>query len=198
MGYFDAEYFGENENCTLDDLDGIPLPAEPTGLIGSLPYYFTSQTELERLFSTLGIEYRRDDFANYSSEYTKVLFEIIAQATYEVKAILNKLYDDVDLSQSIWIRRRATIIGCYLFSIRRGNDSQYFNEYLDALEDFNNLLTGKLYLEELPSGAATRVGFYNVATDNRHPAQSVRVDALSSSDLIGVKFTQWYRPYLWL
>lgn len=178
-------------------LDSSGLPNEPSGLLNSLSFYFTSKAELERLFSSLGIEYRRDDFADYPSEYTKVLLEIISQATYEVKAILNKLFEDSDLFRSIWVRRRATIIGCYLFSIRRGNDSQYYNEYLDALADLNDLLEGKLYLEELPSGPGTRVGFYNISTDNRRPAHSVRVDSVTSSDLLGVKFPQWYRPYLW-
>ena len=165
-------------------------------MASTLNYTFTTQEELERLFSSQAIEYRRDDFDVSDPEYLSVLEEIIDQATLEAKAILNKIFDDVDLNGNLWVRRRCTIIGCYLFSIRRGNDSQYFQEYLDALSDLEGLVEGEYYLG-LPV-STPRTAMFNVHTDNRFPVAPIRVDIYTSTSTSGPRFFQWFRPYYWI
>lgn len=167
------------------------------GAIGTLTYTFTSQSEIERLFSSLGLEYRRDDFAEDAEQYAAVLNEVIDQATWEVKAILNKIFEDEDFYTNTWIRRRCTIIACYLLSIRRGNDAQFYQEYLDALVDLQGLVEGDVYLG-IPAGKGTRVEMFNVHTDNRFPAVASRVDIYTSTSTAGPKFLQWYRPFYWI
>ena len=162
------------------------------GYTSTLTHRFTSREELERLFSVDAIDYRIDDAAEDSLE------EIVDQSTYEAKAILNKIFEDSDLSNNLWVRRRTTIIGCYLLSIRRGNDSQYAAEYYNALADMQDLVDGRLYLPDLPRGTAHVVVGINVNSDNRTPLTPMRVDWASATSLQGVNFIQRYRPFMWL
>lgn len=164
-----------------------------------LTYQYTSKEEMERLFSRDGIEYRSDDY-NPTSEsdfYNDVVEEKIEEASWEVKAILNKKFDDASAHQNKWIRRRATIIACYLLSIRRGNDAQYFNEYLDAKFDLEEAVNGKVQLG-IPSGRFVRPGMINVSSDNRFAYAPMRADFFTSTDLQGIKYWNYYRPYLWV
>lgn len=188
-----CEYY----NSTIGNSTGSGEPTPSVSLL-TLPYYFTTRTEMERLFSVGAVELRRDDFEGNDVEKANVLQEIVVQATYEVKAILNSIFDDSDLAAHPWVRRRATIIGCYMLSIRRGNDAQYYNEYLDALADLQDLLEGKLYIG-LPTSVGASASMVNVSTDNRFPFSPVRADPATSTDYLqGIKFPRYYTPYYWL
>ncbi len=154
--------------------------------------YFTSQAEMEREFSVTGVSNRVDDYSG--GDVTTLMNEIIIQATSEVKAILNSIFDDEDLVTNVWVRRRATLIGCYFLSIRRGNPSEYYNQYLDAMADLQDARDGKVFLDIAISGQ--RALMVNVSTDNRYPFQPIRVDTVSStSGTEGINFVRYYIPY---
>ncbi len=161
--------------------------------------YYTSQTEVERLFSSLAVELRRDDFEDTDPEYDNVLEEVLLQAHYEVKSIINRVYSDANALLHPWIRKRATYIAAYFLSIRRGNDSQYFNEYFQALEDLEALVKGELFIDDLAANINSLVTYCNISSDNRYPFTPMRVDPISAvPDTVGVKFVHRYIPFSWL
>lgn len=158
--------------------------------------WFTSQAEMEREFSVAGVSNRTNDFSG--GDVTTLMNEIIVQATYESKAVLNQLFEDVDLAAHPWVRRRSTLIACYLLSIRRGNDSEYYNQYLDAIADFQDLIDGRYNIGLAVTGGC-RAAMINVATDNRLSFAPIRVDTVSStSSTQGVNFPKYYTPYVWM
>lgn len=158
------------------------------------PYLFTSEEEIERLLSEDGALLHTDDV----SDNEEMLYEITERATGRVKQILNKSFDDVNLKNSPRIREIATIIGCYLLSIRRGNPSLYQEQYIEALTDLEQIANGDLFLSELPRSGNTLVVFQNVSSDNRFPFSPIRVDAITSTRSVGGQFLNRMIPFLWL
>lgn len=158
------------------------------------PYLFTSEEEIERLLSEDGALLHTDDV----SDNEEMLYEIVERATGRVKQILNKSFDDVNLKNSPRIREIATIIGCYLLSIRRGNPSLYQEQYIEALTDLEQIANGDLFLSELPRSGNTLVVFQNVSSDNRFPFSPIRVDAITSTRSVGGQFLNRMIPFLWL
>ena len=158
--------------------------------------WFTSQAEMERVVTVAGVANRVNDYTG--GDVTTVMNEVIVEATNEAKAILNQLFDDVDLATHPWIRRRCTLIGCYFLSIRKGNDSEYYNQFLDALADFQDLVDGKYNLG-LPIAGGVRAAMVNVSSDNRFPYTPIRADYLTStSGMQGLNFVRFYAPFAWL
>jgi len=135
-----------------------------------------------------------DDFSD-SSEIVK---EFIQRATGRVKQELNKSFDDVDLQYSPRIREIATIIACYLISIRRGNPSLYSDQYMESMIDLERIANGDLYLSELPRSGNTSVVYQNVSSDNRFPFTPIRVDSITSSRTVGGQYISRNLPFLWL
>lgn len=158
------------------------------------PYLFTSEDEINRLISEDGTLLHTDDVADND----EVLYELAERATGRIKQVLNKGFDDVDLQNSPRIREIATIIGCYLLSIRRGNPSLYAEQYVEALADLDQIASGDLFLSELPRSTNTLVVWQNVSSDNRFPFSPIRVDAITSSRTVGSQFLNRMIPFLWL
>jgi len=158
------------------------------------PYLFTSEDEMLRLVSEDGTLLHTDDVADND----EVIYEIAERATGRIKQVLNKSFDDINLTQSPRIREIATIIGCYLLSIRRGNPSLYAEQYVEALADLEQIANGELYLAELPRSGNTLVVFQNVSSDNRFPFSPIRVDAITSNRTVSGQFLNRMIPFLWL
>ena len=158
------------------------------------PYLFTSEDEIMRLISEDGTLLHTDDV----TDNDEIIYELIERATGRIKQVLNKSFDDVNLAQSPRIREIATIVGCYLLSIRRGNPSLYAEQYVEALADLEQIANGELYLSELPRSGNTQVVFQNVSSDNRFPYSPIRVDAITSSRTVSSQFLNRMVPFLWL
>jgi hypothetical protein len=158
------------------------------------PFVFTSEDEMNRLISEDGALLHTDDVADNE----EVMYELCERATGRIKQVLNKSFDDINLKDSPRIREIATIIGCYLLSIRRGNPSLYAEQYIEALTDLDQIATGDLFLSELPRSGNTLVVFQNVSSDNRFPFTPIRVDSISSNRTVGGQFLSRMIPFLWL
>lgn len=141
------------------------------------PYLFSSREEIDRQISVQGTEWHSDDV----SDDDDVILEVVERATGTVKAKLNRLYADVNLASSPWVRHRATIIACYYLSIRRGNVSIYESLYFQALDEIDQLIDGELFLEELPRNNSNPIAVQNYHTDNRFPFSPIRIDMITST-----------------
>jgi hypothetical protein len=150
---------------------------------------------MERQLSVTGVEWHVDDV----SDDEDVRLEVRERATGTVKAKLNKLYADVDLEKSPWVRHRTTMIACYYLSIRRGSVSIYESQYFEALADLDKLLDGDYYLEELPISNSSPLLVQNYRIDNRYPLTPVRVDQLNSSKIVsGQTNVIGWNPFPWI
>ncbi len=158
------------------------------------PFVFTSEDEMNRLISEDGALLHTDDVADNE----EVMYELCERATGRIKQVLNKSFDDINLKDSPRIREIATIIGCYLLSIRRGNPSLYAEQYIEALTDLDQIATGDSFLSELPRSGNTLVVFQNVSSDNRFPFTPIRVDSITSNRTVGGQFLSRMIPFLWL
>lgn len=157
-------------------------------------YYYTSKDEGINMLSEDGLLNHTDDF--FDDE--ELVQQYVERATGRVKAIMRKAFDDVDLANSPFVREKATIIFCYLISIRRGNPSLYQEQYIEAIEDLKDVVDGTLYLDELPRSSNAAAYMQNVSSDNRNSWTPIRVDPISSTKLTGKEFIQRVSPFTWL
>ncbi len=101
---------------------------------------YTSQAEIERIWSVQGAAVHVDDYLgdetppNDDATFQAAVWdEIIAEATDEVNFYLAKFYEPGPMALNRWVRTRATWIGCYLLSLRRGDPGYYQTLYDKAI-----------------------------------------------------------------
>ena len=96
----------------------------------------TSQVEMQRLFSSVGVNLRLDDLAST----VEAIDEIVVSASQTVESYLLQKYDTVNLISSPWVRRRATVLACHELSLRRGNPGQFYEWYNQIMEELKAFL----------------------------------------------------------
>jgi len=92
-------------------------------MVESLTYTYTSKTEIEALISKEGLELHIDDQQTgpQGLQTGDVIDDAIEYATDEMNSRLLHLYEAVNLSNSLWVRGRATIIAASWVFQRCGN-----------------------------------------------------------------------------
>lgn len=110
------------------------LPSDDAPIIA-----YTSLTEIERLYSQTGVNLRLDDLDQV--ERTNFINSIIAEATEMINGWTINYYTPSALTTSQWVRRRATIIACYLLSERRGNPTQFAHHMQRVVDELEKLMT---------------------------------------------------------
>ena len=105
----------------------------------SSAYDLTSIEEMERVYSSVGIDLRTEDMS--SGDATTALNEVISAASETIASFTLRWYATENLAASSWIRRRATIIACYYLSMRRANGTQFAREYDRIIEELERFLT---------------------------------------------------------
>jgi hypothetical protein len=165
-------------------------------------YQFTSQDEIERLFSQMAIKLRTDDLAGV--DIASWWEEHISDATLRVWTYLHLLYGDTtgtptsDLVNSYWIRRRATWIACYYISQRRGNPAQFSERYAEIIDELEQVHLGFLQVPELPTSAKLTPAMDNVIVDMRYPLSKLRVQVPLSTDTPAATMLPAYLiPFEW-
>jgi len=149
-------------------------------------YQFTSQDEIERLFSRMAIKLRTDDLAG--DDIADWWEEHISDATLRVWMYIHLFNGDIHglpdatLVNSYWIRRRATWIACYYISQRRGNPSQFNERYLEIIEELEKVQLGLIQIPEIATSAKLIPAMDNLTVDNRHGLHKLRVQVPLSTD----------------
>ncbi len=107
---------------------------------------YTSQAEIERYWSKRAAALHVNDFdddevPDFDNEQfqTDVWEEIVTGATDEANFYLLRFHQAADLANNRWVRTRATWIGCYLLSLRRGDPGYYTTLYERAIGDFQRV-----------------------------------------------------------
>lgn len=161
----------------------MPLEAVPT--------LYTSQAEMESLFGFLGVQLRLDDDDDeiVATPETEYLTDVMVEATDIINQHIGWIYDDVELSESRWVRRRASWIACHLISKRRGNAKQFQEQFDQCMEDFREVELHRRWIPRkkpkydfAPAMSNLRIDYrYSGYRGYAYGASPQRVDPISST-----------------
>lgn len=159
---------------------------------------FTSTAEIARVYSTIGVELRLDDLE--SADQTTMMTEIVEAATGTVASYTLTYYDSATISTVSWVRRRATIIGCYYLSMRRANGTQFNAEYQRIMEELQMFLKYPHPMIPGDDGYPVPVRTSNIPTassyivDDRNRRRKLRVNKDYTTKNYPGQYIYWQLP----
>lgn len=157
---------------------------------------FTTEGEMVRLISLDGANQWLDDLDGFdASSYFQ---ECAIDATLTCRQYLGTKYSDVDMVNNIWVRRRATYIGAYLFSTRRGDPGIYEDHYRRCIAELQEAQEGLIQVPDLPLSSGALAVMQNVVVDMRFLYNKNRVRPSVSTDVAGNQPTTLWYPFDWL
>lgn len=146
----------------------------------TLVYLYTSQKEIERIWSPKAAAVRLDDSRTGNTD-VNLWNDIIFEATDTVNLYLQPFYNDIDLQNNLWVRRCASYIGCYLLSLHRGNPPQFKVQYERMVELLEKVQDGRMQIPRLPTNYDYTPGMSNYAIDDYYNINKVRVEPTIST-----------------
>lgn len=159
---------------------------------------FTSREEIERVYSTIGVALRLDDME--TSDADTMMSEIVDAATATIASYLLMFYDMAAVSDVSWVRRRATIIGCYYLSMRRANGTQFNAEYQRIMEELQQFLKYPHPMIPGDDGYPAPVRTSNIPTassyivDDRNRRRKLRVNKDYTTKNYPGQYIYWQLP----
>ena len=167
---------------------GTPIgtaPVTPPGI--AVPYYYTSQGEIERLFSQQGAASNVDDYmSDETPPSSDVVFQaavwddVCCAATDEANLYLINFHEPADLYGSRWVRTRTTWIACYYLSMRRGNPGYFKTLYEHAIDDFGKINESRP-VPRLALNSSFTPALSNIRIDDRFLVAKERVEPTIST-----------------
>jgi hypothetical protein len=173
---------------------------------GGSAIQFTSQGEIQRIFSYKGEKLHLDDLDSSDPNYlpgtdpdatsSNFITEVIQRVTSEIMEYLAPRYNADDLKSIPRIRQIATYFACYYLSRRRGNEAVYEAERIEYLDILERYQLGELYLDAPSSGP--RAVLQSYVTDNRYYRNPTRVLQHASTDTVAGQHLMYQYPFTWL
>jgi phage gp36-like protein len=147
----------------------------------------TTRKEMARLFKGQGLSFRTD---LEDGDCEEMLGMYIDDATSTVLSYLGQRYESLPLSQSPWVRIRATWLACYYFSQTGGSPSLFYGRYQAIMDDLKAAKDGSLPIldnngDPLPTRWDMVPSMSNINHDPRYRAQTRRVDPDTSTPDMG-------------
>jgi hypothetical protein len=150
----------------------------------TVPYLYTTQTEIEGYWSSVAAADCMDDAV--APLLTTIWDEICTAATDEANFYLLRYYQDADLANNRWVRTRTTWIACYLLSMRRANPAQFQTLYERAILDFSEVNEARPVPRMLLNTHLTPA-MSNIRVDDRFRVAKERVEPLISTGGLDVR-----------
>lgn len=176
IGFSDLNIGEGIVEANVKEINDVPVTGSSSTILGgtleSIQVY-TSQTEIERIWSTIGAQYRTDDDGDGSAE-SGVWNDIIIAATDEVNIYVLKWYEPGNLINNLMVRRWASIIGAFLLSQRRGNPAQFQSEYERVLNFLEEVSSGNKRIPRLPMRDDFTPSMRNYTIDHRFHSTKIR------------------------
>lgn len=150
-------------------------------MVETLAFTYTSQAEVEKVYSQAGLDFSLDDLAG--ADLTQGIKEFLEDATDFVNQFAGDRYEEADMNESRWVRSRASWIAAYLFSQRRGNPPpEAFANRFDMIRDeLEQVKADNLNIPRLGTKSNFLPSISNYTIDDRHPIRKVRVQTDISS-----------------
>ena len=154
---------------------------EPAG-VEVLAFTYTSQREMERIFTMLGVQLRVNDDLNSVED-------CINEATAHFDFYLSPRYDPQKIHTNQWIRRNASWYACWLLSQRKGNPKQ-FQSRAEAIEkELEKIRLGRFHLPRAATRSDDRPKVQNLVVDHR---RHVRQDRSKIVDVETIFPIHWW------
>ncbi len=103
----------------------------------------TSLEEIQRVFSIEGVDNHTEDYIDPA--LADVINETIIRASETCLQFLRGRYSVTAMTDSMWVRMKATYIACYYLSIRQGNPALYGDLYAEAMLDLAAARDGTIH-----------------------------------------------------
>jgi hypothetical protein len=165
--------------------------------VETLPYIYTDQTTIERLYSDTGVTLVIDDMS--SGEKALFWTEVTSEASDVVNQYAEMYYAPIDLNTSSWVQRRTTWIAAYLISQRRGNPAIFGDRYDEIIEELKAVYRGELLIPRMPTREDMTPAMSNLIVDDRFRVHKLRVHPTISTGGVSSRQDMSPRfPWEWL
>lgn len=161
----------------------------------ALTYEYTSRTEIEHIYGLTGLTLQVADLkqGNIDDWWQ----ELVADATQTVNQFCWLFYSELDLSNSHWVRRRASWIGAYYLSQRRGNPSLFNLRYSEIIEELNAVMQGAMQIPGLATSVDFTPAMSNLRVDDWYYRDKIRVHQEISTGGLSARQSPSYVYPLW-
>lgn len=149
----------------------------------ALSALYTTKEEIVRRYGSVGVKSTVQDLTG--TDTTEFWTELTSEASDVINTYCWVYYLPADLEDSRWVRSRATWIGCYLLSIRRGNPGLFKMRYDEIIDELREVAAGIIQIPELPTRGDFTPAMSNVRVEDGFRSTRVRVDQATSAGGIG-------------
>lgn len=166
--------------------------------VETLAYTYTSQSEIERLISTAGVNLRISDLTG--ADKTSYWTELIADATDIINQYVEWFYDAADLADNRWVRSRATWIALTQLCRRRANPvpKAVLDRYQEILDELRSIKSGEMQIPRLATSVDLLPAMSNLRVDDRFLSRKIRVNpTISVGATSGQQDLDWLWTYDW-
>lgn len=149
--------------------------------VETLSFVYTSITEIEKIYSSAGADFASDDFTG--ADLTQLQLEIVEDATDYINQYVLGRYRATDLADSRWVRTRASWIGAYFLSQRRGNPAPepFFSRKEEIEEELIKVRDQKIMIPRLSNKSDFTPALSNYKIDHRFRKAKIRVQQRTST-----------------
>lgn len=162
----------------------------------ALAYTYTSQEEIQRLYSVQGVKAIISDLAGPNVAY--MWEELIADATTMIDAYLGAIYNPIDLMNSYWIRQRATWIAAFRLSQRKGQPDLFSQRYEEIMEELVKAQALAILVPNVPTSINMAPSMSNTYVDPRFSIDKIRVyEQISTGPSYAGQSTSYWWPVEW-
>ena len=146
----------------------------------ALATLYVTQSDMEALFSTEGVELRLDDDGSgtvSAPELLRLTTQALNYATARCNMFLLGRYEPADLATSWVVNEWATYIACHWLSARRGNPTLFGAQVEEVKKELAQVKAGQLNLEELGSRNPSWPTWSNTRVDStNYRLRKIRVE----------------------
>ncbi len=139
----------------------------------TITYLYTTQAEMERLYGKQGLAALIGDIGG--ANIAEWWLEIAADATTQIDAYASQIYNASDLYTSRWVRTRATWIGCFRASQRKGQPDLFSQRFAEIMEELEKVREQEIIIPNLPTSFDMTPAMSNVYIDARYEIDKIRV-----------------------
>lgn len=150
----------------------------------TLNYVYTTEAEIQRIWSPQGVLLRTDADEDGVSD-DGVITDAVYDATDTVNLYCETWYSPNDMAENQWVRRNATWIAAHLISLLRGDPGYYHARYERCIEFLERVNEGKLQIPRLPFRFDMQPAMSNLRVDQRYTTKKIRVQPSTSVGGIG-------------
>lgn len=149
-------------------------------MVETLAFVYTSEAEIVNVYSQAGLDFSLDDLV---AELAQAKKEFIEDATDFINQYAGDRYDEADMTESRWVRSRASWIAAYFFSQRRGNPPpESFAVQFDRFEkELMQVKDDTLNIPRLGTSSNFIPSISNYEIDDRSSVRKIRVQPEISS-----------------